>query len=156
MTTRTWLVAHDFSPCADAAADLALDDLSDSKRGGRIVLAHVFTVLVPPAAMEPAAIGSSVVAWENAMRTEATKALERVQARLAARAGPTVTVDIAVRPGGPAEGILEEARAQGAERIVVGTHGRRGVTHLLLGSVAERVARLAKVPVLVAHGKDGA
>jgi hypothetical protein len=50
---RTWLVAHDFSSCTDAAADLALDDLLATRHGGRIVLVHVYTpVLVAHAAQD--------------------------------------------------------------------------------------------------------
>ena len=49
--------------------------------------------------------------------------------------------------------IIEEARRWRADLIVVGSHGRRGVAHLVLGSVAEGVARAADVPVLLVHGK---
>jgi nucleotide-binding universal stress UspA family protein len=49
--------------------------------------------------------------------------------------------------------INKEAKRWAASLIVIGTHGRRGFNHLLLGSVAERVIRLAKKPVLVVHGR---
>lgn len=52
-----------------------------------------------------------------------------------------------------ADMIIEEARRWRADLIVVGSHGRRGVAHLVLGSVAEGVARAADVPVLLVHGK---
>jgi nucleotide-binding universal stress UspA family protein len=45
--------------------------------------------------------------------------------------------------------IEEEAKQWGADLIVVGTHGRRGIQHFVLGSVAERVARAATRPVLL-------
>jgi nucleotide-binding universal stress UspA family protein len=48
--------------------------------------------------------------------------------------------------------IIEEARRWPAELIIMGTHGRRGVDHLMLGSVAEGVARLSPVPVLLVRG----
>ena len=48
-----------------------------------------------------------------------------------------------------ATAIVEEAAARGADLIVIGTHGRRGFEHLLLGSVAEGVVRRATVPVLL-------
>jgi nucleotide-binding universal stress UspA family protein len=57
-----------------------------------------------------------------------------------------------VRFGAPAAGILAEAREQGADLVAVGTHGRRGLPHLLLGSVAEEVSRQAPCSVLVARG----
>ena len=45
--------------------------------------------------------------------------------------------------------ILEDARKSGAELIVMGTHGRRGIRHVVLGSDAEAVVRGANVPVLL-------
>ena len=55
--------------------------------------------------------------------------------------------------GGPAAGpIVREARKQRADLIVLGTHGRRGVRRLVLGSDAEAVVRTASVPVLLVRG----
>ena len=51
-----------------------------------------------------------------------------------------------------AEVILQEAKAWAADLIVMGTHGRRGVAHMFLGSVTEGVIRAAFVPVLVIRG----
>jgi nucleotide-binding universal stress UspA family protein len=51
--------------------------------------------------------------------------------------------------GEPSQRLVEEARTGGYDLIVVGTHGRTGVLHLLLGSTAERLIRLSPVPVLV-------
>ena len=53
-----------------------------------------------------------------------------------------------VQEGMPARTIVQEAEREGAELIVVGTHARTGLPHLLLGSVAERVLRTAPCPVL--------
>jgi nucleotide-binding universal stress UspA family protein len=52
-----------------------------------------------------------------------------------------------------AENIMEAAREQKVDLIVMGTHGRHGLAHLLLGSVAERVLRDAPCPVLTAHAQ---
>ena len=49
----------------------------------------------------------------------------------------------------PAEALVEAAKRWSADLIVLGTHGRRGLQHLVLGSVAEGVVRLAPVPVLL-------
>jgi nucleotide-binding universal stress UspA family protein len=152
---RTWLVAHDFSSCADAAAELAVDDLIDMKRGGRIVVLHMFTVLAPDAPIEGSALAVGFQHLEASAMVESTRALERVAERLRARArrnGDTaVAIEVKARLGAPAEGALEEADRIGASRIIVGTHGRTGVKHFLLGSVAERIVRRATVPVVVAH-----
>jgi universal stress protein A len=53
--------------------------------------------------------------------------------------------------GDPAERVLETARGIAADLIVMGTHGRRGLSHIVLGSVAERVVRESPIPVLTAH-----
>ncbi|MBI1947360.1 MAG: universal stress protein [Deltaproteobacteria bacterium] len=157
--TRTWLVAHDFSPCADAAARLAARDLLAGMGPATIVLCHVYTIMPLPLGLDGAAgVGAGLVELERAVSTESHKRLEAAAAALRADiaalrserpTSPEVTVVSAVRQDAPAEGVVAEAAARGAERIYVGTHGRTGVTHLLLGSVAERIARLAKAPVTI-------
>jgi nucleotide-binding universal stress UspA family protein len=58
------------------------------------------------------------------------------------------TVELRVLVGHPVERILETAAQEKVSLIVLGTHGRTGLAHLLMGSVAERVVRLAPCPVL--------
>jgi nucleotide-binding universal stress UspA family protein len=53
--------------------------------------------------------------------------------------------------GEPAEAIVERARTGGYDLIVMGTHGRKGMQRLLLGSVAEKVVRRSACPVLTVH-----
>lgn len=72
----------------------------------------------------------------------------RLLADAAAEAGPDVPVTIASTGGDPAEEIVRYARRHPIDLIVVGTHGRTGVSRLILGSVAERVVRTASCPVL--------
>ncbi|MEP7117941.1 MAG: universal stress protein, partial [Acidobacteriota bacterium] len=60
-----------------------------------------------------------------------------------------VAADAAVRGGHPAREILAVANELQVDLIVIGTHGRGGVEHLLLGSVAEKVMRKAQCPVMV-------
>jgi len=52
------------------------------------------------------------------------------------------------------EEINEEAKSWPANLIIIGTHGRRGFSHFFLGSVAEGIARIASVPVLLVRGKE--
>lgn len=61
---------------------------------------------------------------------------------------PDVTVQYAAIQGAPAEGIVEQARTMRADLVVVGTHGRRGLDRLILGSVAETVVRNSHCSVL--------
>ena len=53
--------------------------------------------------------------------------------------------------GVPFQQILDTAKARQVDLIILGTHGRTGLAHVLLGSVAEKVARLAPCPVLIAR-----
>ena len=54
-------------------------------------------------------------------------------------------------PGPPADRILDEVKRERTDLIVVGSHGRTGLTRLLLGSVAEKLARHAPCPVMIAR-----
>ena len=78
---------------------------------------------------------------------------ERVLAKAKAAADkarvPASTVMREVIGGPAANPIVREARKQGADLIVLGTHGRRGVRRLVLGSDAEQVVRTSRVPVLL-------
>ena len=66
------------------------------------------------------------------------------------------TWDVEVAAGHPADTIVRVARERGVDLIVMGTHGRTGLQHVLLGSVAEKVVRLAPCPVLtVRHNGNG-
>jgi nucleotide-binding universal stress UspA family protein len=87
------------------------------------------------------------------------EAAQQTLTRLVAHANPpgddAVAFDILVRRGSPVDVVNEVATAHGAELLVVGTHARRGLSHMLLGSVAERLVRSAPCPVLVAHPHRG-
>lgn len=69
------------------------------------------------------------------------------------RAAGIEAVEGSVREGSPAEVILQYARENAIDLIVMGTHGRRGLNRLLLGSVAEEVVRRSEVPVLTVRMK---
>ena len=53
----------------------------------------------------------------------------------------------------PAKAILDQAKKEGSDLIVVATHGRSGLSHFLLGSVAEKLLRLSPIPVLVVRAQ---
>ena len=67
-----------------------------------------------------------------------------------------VEAEAVVATGPIADTIIACAKEKGADLIVMGTHGRTGLTHLLLGSVAERVVRGSHVPVLTVRHADHA
>jgi nucleotide-binding universal stress UspA family protein len=88
--------------------------------------------------------------WEKTARVE----LEKLAA--AHLEGRGVAYKLDTRSGEAADGILNQAQEIGADLIVLATHGRKGVSHFLIGSVAERVIRRSACPVLVVRPKEAA
>ena len=76
---------------------------------------------------------------------EVTAAAQRAVDQLSQQEGGLRTL---LREGDPSVEILEAAKESGATMIVMGTHGRSGLAHLFLGSVAEKVVRKSPIPVL--------
>ena len=69
--------------------------------------------------------------------------------------GEPAGVETAVRWGNPVDQIVEYASGHAIDLIVIATHGRTGLSHVLLGSVAERIVRAAGCPVLTIRDRDG-
>jgi nucleotide-binding universal stress UspA family protein len=90
----------------------------------------------------------------DSLRASGNKALEEASA-LAKKARVEVNTAMVEARGRPVSDlILADARKFGADLIVMGTHGRRGLNRLLLGSDAERVLRQASVPVLLVRAQQ--
>jgi nucleotide-binding universal stress UspA family protein len=85
-----------------------------------------------------------------------TKLREQLDGEIAKQAVPLRDQGIAVKTelieGVPYKAIVDHAKENRSDLIVMGTHGRTGLAHALTGSVAERVVRLAHCPVLVTRG----
>lgn len=88
----------------------------------------------------------------EAHRVSGTKILQNAKATARA-SGVELQVELLDTVGGPADQIVEHAGKWGADLIVMGTHGRRGLRRLALGSDAEMVLRASAVPVLFVRGK---
>ena len=136
------LVPTDFSATADAALDYAYG--LAGKFGASIELLHVLDDPFVVDGMSAEAYISEAPALRTAMLQEAR---ERLRHRSGARDGVT-HIDTEVLFGHGARTIAEYAAERGTDLIVMGTHGRTGFAHLLLGSVAERLVRTAPCPVL--------
>ena len=91
----------------------------------------------------PEEAGGADVRWAEKVSKEKLQELARE------RLSGGVRHEILTRVGDAAKSILEAADEVGAEVIVMATHGRTGISHFFLGSVAERVVRHAPCPVLV-------
>ena len=141
---RKILVATDFSPCSNAALDLALEIAN--RQGASLTLLHVCEV--PSYQYFGGGVYVPSPELVDVIRKDAEAGLEAARQRLG---GHGVAIDSKVLTGSPGPDIVGYAREHGYDLIVVGTHGRRGLRRLLLGSVAEIVVRSADVPVLTAR-----
>lgn len=81
---------------------------------------------------------------------------ELARCRTSAEAGTTTAVRTVTLVGDPAEELVRFAKAEAVDLVVLGTHGRTGVSRAVLGSVAEKVVRHAECPVLVVRPTPGA
>jgi nucleotide-binding universal stress UspA family protein len=88
---------------------------------------------------------------DRALQSQAVDGLRRLAENEIDR---TISADLEVRVGRPAEEIVAAAAELGCDLIVLSTHGYSGLDQILIGSVAERVARLASCPVLIVRGRS--
>jgi len=136
------LVPVDSSEQAEAAAAFAVENVPDAE----VVLLHV---------INPAEAGYSAQAsvpsfseeWYEERQAEASDRLDELAA--VARELGAETVERVVEVGRPTKTIVEYADDHDIDQIVMGSHGRSGMSRILLGSVAETVVRRATVPVTV-------
>jgi universal stress protein A len=147
------VVPVDFSTHADRAIEYAM---AMGKHFGACV--ELFHVVEDP--FGSGGWGSEVYVSDlDGLRERAVKeAKNRLDARRTAIQAGNVPLVATVRMGHVAQTIVDYAKDVGADLIVMGTHGRTGVAHFIIGSVAERVVRVAPCPVLTvgAHTIDTA
>jgi len=141
------LVPVDFSSHSDEAVRIAAD--LSRRYEGSLTLVHVFQPLHDP-------MPEGYVLYTPKQVTELTQHLERLLAasKKTAEAAGALGVQTRLLQGLVTVELLEFARTQRADLIVMGTHGRTGVAHALLGSVAERVLRKAPCPVLTVRADE--
>ena len=134
ITVKSILVPTDFSETSDAALKYGIGVAQAF--GAQLYLLHV-----------PGETGVNFeadfpfVQFENAVR-------ERLETLVGPQEAKRLRPEYVLRIGAPAEQIVRYADARDIDLIVMGTHGRSGVPHLLMGSVAEKVVRTAPCPVL--------
>jgi nucleotide-binding universal stress UspA family protein len=129
------LVPTDFSAGSEAALEMATSLARDS--GGSLILAHIEVIPLSAAGGE----------YLYAVPEPPT---EELLAKLNSIVLPDshVPAERRLLAGDPADAIIRLAKTEEVDMIVMGTHGRRGLTRLLMGSVAEAVVRAAPCPVL--------
>ncbi|MFO1063661.1 MAG: universal stress protein [Pirellulales bacterium] len=139
---RPVVVPFDFSEHSKAALQRAREIVESSEQ---LHVLHVLPFLIPT---EPGVVWATI---DDAHRIQ--HALENLRESVDGMNIGAVELD--VRLGDPGQITADRAEELGAELIVLGSHGRTGLTRMLLGSVAERVVRLAHCPVLVVKIPEG-
>jgi nucleotide-binding universal stress UspA family protein len=142
------IYATDFSEPAEAAQAEALR--LAAALGSELVFLHVMAELhfygeLPFSTGQMQEIAESEKQW----------ATDKLEACVAAARERGLRARMILRLGPPAEQIIKAAEGERAEMIVIGTHGRTGLDRLLIGSVAERVVRLAPCPVHTVRPPSG-
>jgi nucleotide-binding universal stress UspA family protein len=136
------VVPYDFSERSGQALEIARDLVSD------MALLHVVHVLPTITASDPGMI------WDVVDNDARKRDVERAF-REGFAASPFHKAEFHVAFGDPGNEIAAYAETLKADLIVMPSHGRSGLNRLLIGSVAERVVRLAHCPVLVLRGLSG-
>jgi nucleotide-binding universal stress UspA family protein len=134
----------DFSDASRAAMEVAAD--LARRAGASLTLLHAYPI---PGYTFP---DGSVVASARMMQELADQAAKHLaEWRREAEALGAAPVEAVTAAGEPASEILGHAARHGIDLLVLGTHGRSGLEHALLGSVTERVVRKARCHVLTVH-----
>ncbi|MCE9660797.1 MAG: universal stress protein [Burkholderiales bacterium] len=136
------LVPVDGSPTSTRGLDEAIQ--LAKLTGASIRLVHVLDQMVFMTAMETYTIDVIGILKEAGERI-----MQEMKARVAASGIDVTTFVSEALPGRVCDVVAEQAKAFDADLIVLGTHGRRGVGRLLIGSDAEQIVRIASVPVLL-------
>jgi nucleotide-binding universal stress UspA family protein len=137
---EVWICAHDFSDYGKKA--LAKASEWSSAIGAKLILVHSHPLTKMEHEFET---GEATYSENKQIESE----LEGQLAPLKEKFG-NLDVEIrAILGDSPSKALVEEANREGATCIVVGSHGRTGLAHLVMGSVAEDVVKKSRVPVLV-------
>lgn len=148
---RKILVPLDFSPPSDYALRYATALAADF--GASLHVLHVIEdrLMMGPWPVE-VYLGEVPRLREGLIKEAESRTLDCLKA--IENRGLQATGEVLI--GGPFQTIVDLANTSGVDLIVMGTHGRTGITHLLIGSVAERVIRHAPCPVLVVRERQTA
>ena len=136
MKAEKILVPVDFSESSDAALEWATVLARDT--GATLLITHVETVPLTTGG------GEYIYSIPEPPTQELLERLNKIVPK-----DPNVPVVHRLLAGDPADAVLRTAKSENVDMIVMGTHGRRGISRLLMGSVAEAIVRRAECPVLV-------
>jgi len=143
---RIILVPTDFSNYSDNALKYAIDIARQYR--AKIYLLHVIDEYIQQCVDDYCLSDATLKEIEQASITNSTDRLQQEQNRVAGGA-TDVAISAYVKRGVPYEEILREQEEKDIDLIVLSSHGRTGIRRMLIGSVAEKVTRAAKCPVLL-------
>jgi nucleotide-binding universal stress UspA family protein len=145
---RRILHATDYSKASERALQEAVDFAKQNN--AEMLLVHVIQPVVPYVAGEDIGAAELYVKLEESTKQEAQRSMNKLMQRLE-RLG--VKAKSLLLRGIPADQIVKAGRNRKADIIVIGTHGRTGLSKLFMGSVASRVISTARCPVLTVRGR---
>lgn len=150
MIPKIILFCTDFSDNSSTACDCARDYAKSF--GASLFVIHVldYSGQTSPAFRSEFSTGHQE-AYQTNVRDETMKALEQIRLELVDQVKDVTTY---LREGVPSSEILKFAEEYSVDLIVLGTHGWTGFKHLIMGSTAENVVRMAKCPVLTVKPPD--
>jgi len=146
MTLKNVLVATDFSPASETA--LTYGRAFARAFGGHLQILHVVQDLTAMAYLDGGVALAPPVEWQADLERVSKDRLEKLAAPQAA--DPAAT-PIMRTSNNPARAIVDCAREQAADLVVIGATGRGRMNRFLMGSVADKVIRQAPCPVLTVH-----
>ena len=141
---RRILVATDFTPASEPALDEAIEMAKGD--GTELLIAHAYQLPNMPGTES----GGAAV-YEEWVKELRDSVEERLKPLVERARGEGIHAEALILTGTPSEAITEAAAEQAADLVIMGTHGRKGVSKLFLGSVASRVISSAPCPVLTVH-----
>lgn len=148
MVIKRILVPVDFSDPSLRALDYAIE--FSRQRKSQLIVLHVVEPVYYPMAGEMYGVGLDLGNVYEEIERAARAQLSRLAGTLRAR---RVAVRTLLSLGTAHQVIVESAKKLKADLIIMSTHGRTGLSHVLMGSVAERVVRTAACPVLTVPGR---
>ncbi|MDH5493086.1 MAG: universal stress protein [Myxococcales bacterium] len=143
---RKILIPVDFSPPSTHAADYGVD--LAQKLGADVDFVHAYQLPIYALPDGGVMVGPDFV---NRLTESAQRSLDQLVARYEGRG---LKIGTHLVDGAPHLEVRRLSGEIGADMIVMGTHGRSGVRHFLLGSVAERVVRISEIPVITVRLSD--
>ncbi len=139
---RRILVGCDFGEQSQHALDVALDLAAPLR--AKVTVVHAWSI---PTMLFPVDFPPPLIAFEREARDALAATVDGARSRDPAIQG-------VLRAGAPAREILAAAHEHAADLVILGTHGRKGLSRLFLGSVAESVARKSDIPVMIVSANE--